>query len=172
MANVTFEVIARKCALWCTPCRIEFLRAPGRQLGLSRGRVEPQKVCGRIIRTWRAASAVDWMYQIVEFAFGTGFGVVEDGVARVGEVAVDGAEVDVLDVDLVEDRGDDVGDVVDNTTSAVIAVGPLAAAGLAGGDAGLPCHGSRFDVCGRLLNGPANQGLEPMELSPEAAVSS
>ena len=137
MANVTFEVIARKCALWCTPCRIEFLRAPGRQLGLSRGRVEPQKVCGRIIRTWRAASAVDWMYQIVEVARLTGFGVVEDGVAWVGDVAVDGAEVDVLDVDLVEDRGDDIGDVVDNTTSAVIAVGPLAAAGAAGGDAGL-----------------------------------
>ena len=24
-----------------------------------------------------------------------------------------------------------------------------------------PCHGSRFDVSGRVLNGPAKRGLEP-----------
>jgi Rieske Fe-S protein len=26
-----------------------------------------------------------------------------------------------------------------------------------------PCHGSRFDPCGKVLNGPANTGLGPAE---------
>ncbi|HYC36947.1 MAG TPA: FAD-dependent oxidoreductase [Usitatibacter sp.] len=34
------------------------------------------------------------------------------------------------------------------------------------------CHGSRFDARGQVINGPANQGLEPVEVSaPEVRIS-